>query len=222
MSERNDTSVRSFFDKYAKTFERISWSVVDDSDTSILVQVVNRIVRRSMRTRFRRVLEECSIEEYTSILDVGTGPGHYAIALKKQGVPRVVGLDFSEQMILSANDTAIMNGINDIEWLVGDFQKMQFTERFDCVVVVGVMDYIRNPLKLVEKIISITDCKAMFSFPKKGGFMAWQRALRYKNRCYLRLYSKYDIENVFSELRSVELVIEDLGRDYFVTAHILR
>ena len=56
------------------------------------------------------------------------------------------------------------------------------------------------------------------SFPKSGGFLGWQRKVRYKMRnCPLYYYSKSDLESLFAKVHwrnKAEII--DIDRDFFV------
>jgi len=58
-------------------------------------------------------------------------------------------------------------------------------EKFDYAIVMGFMDYIADPSALIGKVLRVCRGKAFFSFPADGGPLAWQRRLRYRNRCPL-------------------------------------
>jgi len=81
----------------------------------------------------------------------------------------------------------------------------------------GFMDYMHDAEKVVAKVLSLTREKAFFSFPVAGGFLGWQRALRYKKRCDLFLYSEEQLKQIFSHFPEATATIEPAARDYFVT-----
>jgi hypothetical protein len=78
------------------------------------------------------------------------------------------------------------------------------------------MDYIRDARAVVERALAVVRRRAFFSFPKAGGPLAWQRQLRYRNRCDLYLYREEQIRALFSTAEV--FTIEPIGRDFFVTA----
>ena len=87
-------------------------------------------------------------------------------------------------MIQLARRQAEAEGVGGrCRFLVGDFQEYTPAEAPDYVVVMGVMDYVADPVPLVERVVSMAGRKAFFSFPAAGGFLAWQRQLRYRSRC---------------------------------------
>src|SRR4029077_14902017 len=130
---------------------------------------------------------------------VGCGPGHYSITLAQRGAGRIVGLDFAGGMLDIAARHAEAAGVgNRCEFEVGDFLTYSPPEPFDYVIVMGFMDYMPDPVKVIRKVLSLTTSKAFFSFPASGGLLAWQRKLRYKSRCDLFLYSEPQLRELFA------------------------
>jgi hypothetical protein len=84
----------------------------------------------------------------------------------------------------------------------------------------GFMDYIDDPRVVIDKVLSHTTSKAFFSFPAAGGFLAWQRKMRYRKRCDLYLYREKQIAELFAHAACHHAEITRIARDYFVTAHV--
>ena len=95
--------------------------------------------------------------------------------------------------------------------------KYSIREKFDYSVVMGFMDYIKEPKRIVERVLSITKSKAFFSFPADGGILAWQRKLRYKRRCDLFMYSIEELRELFADMNYKSIESERIGRDFFIT-----
>ena len=208
--------VEQFFDHYASDFDAIY-----GTERSFMNSVLNPILRRSMRTRFDRTLKYTRPMTGKTALDIGCGPGHYAIALASDGAERVVGLDFSQEMINIAKHKASSSGLSDkCDFVVEDIFNYTPSEQFDFSIAMGVMDYIDVPDQMIRKTLSLTREKAFFSFPTSRGLLALQRRLRYLSRCPLYLYSKSQLKSLFGEFTPHEYEIEDLGRDFFVTVSI--
>jgi len=208
------TKVKSFFDSYTPTFSKISSDVASENAISLTDRLFNSLFRRSMKARFELTVKTIVESGCTSVLDIGCGPGDYSIALRKQGVKDIAAIDFASNMVDVAKQKEMdFFGESSIDWRVGDFLSTEFDKSFDAAVIVGVMDYIEEPQEFVDAVLKHTSKVAIFSFPCSGGFLAWQRRIRYKFRCYLRLYSKNEAVSLFNtESYSVEL--KDLGRHY--------
>lgn len=211
----NKTEAEVFFDGYAAGFDSIY-----GTRKTVVNGLLNRFFRESMMLRYRQVMEECKPAAGISVIDIGSGPGHFSVDLARNGAARVLGVDFADGMLEIARKRAEVEGVTaSCEFVRADFLDLPATEVFDYAVVMGVMDYIEDPAKMVAKVLSQTRKKAMFSFPKAGGFLAWQRQLRYKSRCPLYLYTRENLEKLFAG-RCKEVRILDLKRDFFVIATV--
>lgn len=210
MAERN---VPVFFDSYATDF-----AAIYGSGNNWPARVVNRLFRQSMQLRYVRTLDGCMPIEGCDVLDVGCGPGHYAVSLARMGARSALGIDFAEGMLALARERAAAQGVGDLcRFEATDFRYMPQERGFDYVIVMGVMDYIAEPRSMVEKAVAMTRKKAFFSFPLDGGFLAWQRKLRYKSRCSLFMYREDQVRDLFSGLPNISVTTEKLKRDLFVT-----
>jgi SAM-dependent methyltransferase len=201
-----------FFDDYAADFDSIY-----GNDNRALERVANRLFRRAMVLRYEKTLAGCQPIQGRSVIDIGCGPGHYSIALACAGAAKVIGLDFAPGMLKIARERAASYGIADrCTFALDDFLTYPVSEKFDYAIVMGFMDYIRDPRVVIDRVLEITRGRAFFSFPKAGGFLAWQRKMRYRNRCDLFLYRKDEIQSLLSPT-GASFLIESNGRDFFVT-----
>jgi hypothetical protein len=82
------------------------------------------------------------------------------------------------------------------------------------------MDYVEEPRRMIDRILEVTSGNAFISFPVDGGLLAWQRKIRYKQRCPLYLYSEGRLRDIFRPYRDVRVAIEPASRDFFVTISI--
>jgi 2-polyprenyl-3-methyl-5-hydroxy-6-metoxy-1,4-benzoquinol methylase len=205
-----------FFDAYASDFDAIY-----GGKNSFIHRLINRFLRKSMRLRYLKTIEGCRPIEGRTVLDVGCGPGHYCAALAERGAAHVCGIDFAEGMIDLANRNAVQRGVADrCEFIVDDFLARRFEHRFDYTMVMGFMDYVDVPRKVIDKVLSLTADRAFFSFPAAGGLLAWQREMRYRRRCRLYLYHEEQIAELFIGAACERVEIERISRDFFVTVHI--
>lgn len=84
------------------------------------------------------------------ILDVGTGPGFFAILLTEAGY-QVTAVDYTEEMLKEAMQNA---GVlkDKIQWMVGDAQNLNLeNENFDGVVTRNVTWNLPNPAKAYKE-----------------------------------------------------------------------
>ncbi|MBI4847193.1 MAG: methyltransferase domain-containing protein [Nitrospirae bacterium] len=208
-------STSGFFHSYAHDFNAIY-----GNKNTPLNSLINRIFRKSMRLRYAKTIEGCYPIEGKRVIDIGCGPGHFSIALARMGAQYVRGMDFAEGMIKIAKANAEDAGVGEAcDFIMGDFTKDGIDGDFDYSIVMGVMDYIEEPKKAIEKVMSITKSKAFFSFPVDGGILAWQRKIRYRQRCELYMYTQEKLHELFSSSAGCgKFEIVKISRDFFVTA----
>ena len=222
MSEATTTSTAplqrtsKFFDGYAADFDAIY-----GTRNTLPNRLINKYLRSSMRLRFEKTLAGCDPTEGRTVIDIGCGPGHYAIALARAGAARVLLLDLAEGMIERARRHVEAAGVADrCDFAFGDFLAYEAPEPFDYSILMGFMDYMADPQKVVQQALAVTRRKAFFSFPAAGGFLAWQRKLRYRKRCDLYLYDRAGIAALFEQTAAGNVAIEKIARDYFVTVTV--
>ena len=202
-----------FFHSYAHDFN----AIYGNSNTFVN-RWINRYLRASMRLRYEKTIAGCSPIEGKTVLDIGCGPGHYSVALAKNGAARVYGIDFADEMIAIASQNAESAGVKGrCQFARHDFLADPIDGKYDYTIAMGFMDYMADPRKTIEKVLSVTKGKAFFSFPTDGGLLAWQRKLRYKQRCPLYLYSQAQLDQLFSGVGRDQVRCERIARDYFVT-----
>ena len=213
MSETERTA--EFFDRYAQDF-----SAIYGNRNTAVNRVVNALFRRSMRMRYDLAIEGSNPIVGRSVLDIGCGPGHYCIELARRGASRVLGIDFAEGMLEIARSGAARAGLEKTcEFRQADFFKDEFQEKFDYVIAMGFMDYVERPADTLRKALALTRVRAFFSFPLAGGFLAWQRQLRYRSRCDLYLYTELQVRQLFEDSGAKRIDVQKIDRDLFVTAH---
>jgi len=207
-----DDRTSGFFDRYSERFNAIY-----GSRDNVFWNYIDKHFRRSMRLRFEAVLEECAPGDGKTALDVGCGPGHYMVALIRQGLKHVHGLDLAPRMLGIARQLATEAGVIDkCSFETVDFLELDEDTRYDYVILMGFMDYVQDPMPVVQKAMRVASGKVMFSFPVSKGFLAWQRKIRYKSKCPLYLYDEKQLHALFSGIEGWKYSLRDFGRDYFV------
>jgi len=211
-----ESNVAKFFDKYA-----VDFNAIYGGRNGLLNSLINKYLRKSMMLRFVKTMEGCSPIDGKKIIDIGCGAGHYAVALAKNGAAYIYGIDFAQSMIDLARKHAQQSGVgNKCKFDLADFMTQPIEEKFDYAILMGFMDYIKEPRSVIEKVLSLTKLKAFFSFPVREGMLAWQRKLRYKIRCDLFFYDKKQICNILKGIVCKDLEIERIDRDFFVTVYM--
>lgn len=208
-----ENKVEGFFDKYA-----IDFNSIYGGKNNLFNSFINDYFRKAMKLRFIKTIQGCHPLNGKKIIDIGCGAGQYEIALIREGAEYIYAIDFSKAMIDLAKKNVEKAGMEGkCKFDLVNFISDPVNGVFDYAVIMGLMDYIKDPKMVIEKVLSVTKLKAFFSFPVRGGLLAWQRKLRYLSRCDLFFYDQEQIQNLFKGLEYDNMSIEKIGRDFFVT-----
>ena len=80
------------------------------------------------------IVSHFNVNEETKIADFGCGPGLYTTRLAKKGA-NVTGIDFSENSIKYAKNTARKNGLT-INYILQNYLEFETEEKFDLITMV--------------------------------------------------------------------------------------
>jgi len=207
-------NVKDFFQGYAKEFH----DIYAGESKGGLGRFLDAWLRNSMFTRFDEAFVEIKKCGAKSVLDVGCGPGTHDVILAKNLGTKVTGVDVAASMIELAKGNAEKGGVSSLcEFALGDFDAFAGRARFDAVLSLGVVEYIKEPGPFVRKMFELANQKVIFSLPVKWNVLTPQRALRYKLRnCPLWFYSESEIASFLRKHGMERFCIHDLGRDYLV------
>jgi len=121
--------------------------------------------------RLNRVLDLLSqkgmLHENSSILDIGCGPGKFAVEMAKIG-KEVIGIDVSSKMLAYAENKRLEEGLENLQFMKLDWGQVSLAElnwekRFD--LVFASMCPAINSQKALEKMISASrSCCYMSNF----------------------------------------------------------
>jgi demethylmenaquinone methyltransferase / 2-methoxy-6-polyprenyl-1,4-benzoquinol methylase len=107
-------AVRSMFDRIAPVYD-----------------AMNRVMTAGLDVRWRKLTAHAVVRPGDEVLDAACGTGDLAIADARAGAARVVGLDFSEPMLVRARRKA-----PELEWVRGDMLALPFEDAaFDAATV---------------------------------------------------------------------------------------
>lgn len=217
MSESREREIRECVTRY---FDRTAgrFPIVGDERRGFLAGLIDRTFRRSLRLRFAHTLRVCHPIHGGTVLDVGCGVGTYTTTMAVAGAARIVGIDPSRQMIEIARRRAAESMVSDkCDFQITDLAGFESSEPFDFSLALGVLDYVPDPERFVGKLLALTRRRAILSFPKSGGVLAWQRKLRYRWRCPLYLYGREDVDRLLASRSGWCVEIQSLARDWVAT-----
>ena len=197
--------VKNYFEDIAREFDNIY-----DNEGTPITKITNRFFRKSLYERMPITLEECGDIKNKTIIDIGCGSGRLCYLLAKDGATKVVGVDYSQQMIEIAKDFVIKKGLQDkIEFKCVDFlSKFETKIKFDVSIALGVFDYLKNPKEFLLKMKSITNRKIIVSYPAKYAFQAPIRKIwLYSRKCPVFFYTESQIQKIYEEIGFKEIKI---------------
>lgn len=208
-----DGGARDFFEGYAHDFDHI----YDEGGKGALARFVDTNLRREMRIRFEKTFESLAPLGGRSLLDAGCGGGRYAIPAAKAGASQVLGIDFSESMLALGRQKAAAEGVGDVcRFEVGDLLTYAVPEKsFDYAIAIGFFDYQKDPEAALRALARAARRRVFVSLPKRWHLLTPQRWVRYTFfRCYIRFYSRADVERLAASVNPKRVTIFDIGREY--------
>lgn len=182
--------LRDHFNRHADEFDRL----YDLQRQSSLARWRNRRFHSDIANRYLAALEHVRGSGATSVLDVGCGPGHYLVALAEMGIPRIVGIDASDEMVNRARRQLELRNQSTIEIVHADFSDWQTSEKFDVVLAMGFFDYTSSPVPLLSKMRGHCRHSVFASFPSVHWFRTpfrWTRRRLQGTKVYF--YSEAEI-----------------------------
>lgn len=209
----SDGGAREFFERYAADFDHI----YDDAGKGPLGRFVDVYLRKELRGRFEKAFAALEPIRGRSLLDAGCGGGRYAIPAAKAGASEVLGVDFSEAMLELARRKAAAEGVSDVcRFVSGDLLTYPLPEKgFDYSIAIGLFDYQRDPDAVLRALARATRQRIFVTFPKRWKLLTPQRWVRYRLfRCYLRFYSRREIERLVEPLKPRQTQFLDNRREY--------
>ena len=84
----------------------------------------------------RKFIKSLNFSDGEKVLDVATGTGDVAFAIKRKHDVSIIGLDLSANMLKVARKKSAKSGVNDIKFIEGDAEKLPFDDNtFDKLVI---------------------------------------------------------------------------------------
>lgn len=212
--------VRVYFDRESRRFDAIY-----ETSKPAGQRIVDRIFRHVVVKRFELITNLAPMVGPWSVLDVGCGPGRYAIALAQAGAARVVGVDAAASMIEIARSEANRLKVGArCTFVTAGFTEFSTDEMFDVIVATGYFDYLPDPEAHLARMIARCRGRIFASIPKKWEFRVPIRKARFAyERGFVRFYSQSQLDQLIAstgiDRRRVSVV--DLGRDWILTIRLM-
>ena len=206
MSRSHHDTVRERFERDAESFDAIY-----RLERSPFWRWVNTTLRKAVFERYTITFEQAGDVTGKKILDVGCGSGVYSIDFARRGAGRVVGVDFSGNMLRLARQEAKQHGVADrCDFIQADFLELELDEKFDISIAMGVFDYVPDQVTFLRKMVEVTTGKVIVAFPSHSLLREPARRLRYRlsGKGEIYLYSQEDVERIATQagLREKEII----------------
>jgi 2-polyprenyl-3-methyl-5-hydroxy-6-metoxy-1,4-benzoquinol methylase len=215
VSRSHRGTVRQRFERDAQSFDAIY-----RLERSPFWRWVNTTFRKAIFERYTITFDQARDVTGKKILDVGCGSGVYSVDFARRGARRVVGVDFSGNMLKLAEQEAEQHQVADrCAFIRADFLEYDPKETFDISIAMGVFDYIPDQVPFLRKMVTLTTDKVIASFPGHSLLREPARRLRYKltGKGDIYLYGRDDVERIATEagLRDYEVIhIPSSGGSY--------
>src|SRR5206468_2023792 len=106
--------------------------------------------------------------------------GVYSVDFARRGASRVLGIDFSQNMLDLARKEAELHGVaSRCEFVTANFLEVDLAKEFDVAIAMGVFDYLPDPVTFLRKMAAATRGIIIASFPGHSLIRKPARRLRY-------------------------------------------
>ena len=215
MSAPRETLAADFFDRFADKFDTLY-----DSRRGPVMRWVDRTFRSDMFIRFAWTFERMGSLEGATVLDIGCGSGPYLVEALKRGAASVTGVDPAPGMIELAQRRLQESRLGGRARLVTGFFPEVDVPVHDHAIVMGVFDYLADPLAFLQGLKAVTARSAQVSFPSRHWLRTPLRRVRYRLRnCPVYFFDRDQILSLALEagFSNVEVrKIPGAGMDYHV------
>jgi cyclopropane fatty-acyl-phospholipid synthase-like methyltransferase len=206
VSDPYQDKVRQRFERDAQSFDAIY-----RLERSPFWRWINTTLRKAVFERYTITFEQAGDVTGKKVLDVGCGSGIYSVDFARRGAARVVGVDFSGNMLELARQEAERYQVADrCELIQADFLEVQLEDKFDISIAMGVFDYVPDQVTFLRKMVELTTDKVIVAFPGHSLLREPARRLRYKlaGKGEIYLYGQDDVERIATEagLRDKEII----------------
>lgn len=212
----NQPKAGTFFDSFAETFDTFY-----DGKRSPVMQWIDRRYRHDMFARFSLTFERLGDLQGKRGLDVGCGSGPYVAEALKRRAAHVVAFDPAPGMLeLTRKRVVKLGQLDKITLAEGYFPEQAPPGPFDFAIVMGVLDYVADPVAFCRALRGIVTGAAVISFPSKHWFRTPIRKVRYQLRnCPVYFYDEPQIRSIGQQagFGTTDIVkIPGAGMDYHV------
>lgn len=206
----------AFFDSFAETFDTFY-----DDKRSVVMQWIDRRWRHDMFARYALTFERLGDLTGKRGLDIGCGSGPYVAEAIKRGARHIVALDPAPSMLeLTRHRIEKLGHLDKIDFVTGYFPDEVPAGPFDFAIIMGVLDYVADPVPFLRALRGVLTGRAAVSFPSKHWLRTPLRRVRYRMRnCPVYFYDEVAIRSIGQQagFDTIDVVkIPGAGMDYHV------
>jgi 2-polyprenyl-3-methyl-5-hydroxy-6-metoxy-1,4-benzoquinol methylase len=197
-----------------------SFDAIYSHNKGLMGNLMDRLVRWDMYKRFEFTMVNSEPIKDCTFLDVGCGTGRYSLEYARQGAQIVVGLDISENMVETCKKRAREMGLSDrTSFLVTDLMNYKPDREFDVCIGIGLFDYIKDSVPVIQKMGACVRDKLIVSFPT---VWTWKTPVRKVKlglgNCDVFFYTRNDVSKIMVRAGFIDYSIEKIGQLYCVVA----
>jgi len=210
------TQAGTFFDSFAETFDTFY-----DGKRSHVMQWIDRRYRHDMFARHAMTFAGLGDLTGKRGLDIGCGSGPYVADALRRGASHVVAFDPAPGMLELTRARVEKLGFADrVTLQQGYFPQDAPPGPFDFAIIMGVLDYVADPVAFLKGLRPILSGTAAISFPSRHWFRTPIRKVRYWMRnCPVYFYDEQSIHSIGRQagFSTVDVIkIPGAGMDYHV------
>ncbi len=151
------------------------------------------------------ILKKAQLRKGT-ILEIGTGKGHFAVALAKKGFSLTsIDLDPTPQKMARIYLQRAALG-KKVRILVMNAEKLKFSSHsFDNIVSVNFMHHAKNPLKCLAEIVRVAKSMIVIADVNKKGDAILERARKQEGHSHTRSRISFPVMKGFLQKKGFEV-----------------
>jgi ubiquinone/menaquinone biosynthesis C-methylase UbiE len=211
----SQSGAAKFFDSFAEQFDSLY-----DGRRTLAMRWLDRHFRSDMFMRFALTFEGFGDLTGKTVLDIGCGSGPYVLEAFRRGATQVTAVDPAATMLRlvrqKVEDAGLLAKCRLVE---ASFPGVNL-EPHDHLIVMGVMDYVQDPVIFLRQMKPLIKLSAAVSFPSKHWARTPLRKFRYRLRkCPVYFYDELRIKDLCSAAGIGNFDIQKIpgsGMDYHV------
>lgn len=191
-----------FFNIFADTFDSLY-----ENKRNPAMRILDGLFRSDIEGRFQETFKEFGDLSSKSVFDIGCGSGVYAQKAIELGASQVICLDPAKRMLeLTEERLGALTSKDNYQLIEGSFPETTTSDISDHVIIMGLMDYIEDPVAFFSSLKGLFTISMAISFPSKHWFRTPIRKFRYDRR---------DCPTYYFDIEKIKQVLIDAGFSNF-------